>query len=40
MTDPPQDWTESNEPEAEAVAEDDYYLDPELISELLGRCST
>ncbi|MEE8502104.1 MAG: magnesium transporter [Kiloniellales bacterium] len=34
MTDPPQDWTESNEPEAEAVAEDDYYLDPELISEV------
>jgi len=34
VTDPPQDWTESNEPEAEAVAEDDYYLDPELISEV------
>ncbi len=34
MTDPPQDWTESNEPEAEAVAEEDYYLAPELISEV------
>jgi hypothetical protein len=34
VTEPPQDWTESNEPESEAFTADHYYPPPELISKV------